>query len=135
MFALEVRDHVMIAHSLKGEAFGPAQNLHGATFVIDVAFLRPKLDENEIVVDIGLASEALKRVIAPINYRNLDELEDFKSRRSTTEVLAKWVFDRMADEIAAGRLGEAARGIERLKVTLHESHIARASYEAALPPA
>ena len=135
MFALEVRDHVMIAHSLKGEAFGPAQNLHGATFVIDVAFLRPALDENDLVVDIGLAAEALKRVITPINDRNLDALDDFANRRSTTEVLAKWVFERMAEEIAEGRLGEAALGIERLKVTLHESHIARASFEAALPPA
>ncbi len=132
MFALEVRDHVMIAHSLQGEAFGPAQNLHGATFVVDVAFMRPSLDENDIVVDIGLAAETLKRVLAPINYRNLDELDDFRSRRSTTEVLTKWVFDRMSEEIAAGRLGDAARGMARLRVTLHESHIARASFEADL---
>lgn len=135
MFALEVRDHVMIAHSLRGEAFGPAQNLHGATYVIDVAFLRRALDENDIVVDIGLASEALKRVLAPINYKNLDELDDFGDRRSTTEALAKWVYDRMAEEIAAGRLGESAKGIGRLKVTLHESHVARASFEADLPAA
>ena len=133
MFALQVRDHVMIAHSLRGEAFGPAQNLHGATYVIDVAFLRHALDENHIVVDIGLAAEALKRVLAPINYQNLDDLDDFRDRRSTTEVLAKWVFDRMAEEIAAGHLGEAAKGIERLRVTLHESHVALASYEAELP--
>ena len=135
MFSLEVRDHVMIAHSLAGEAFGPAQQLHGATYVIDLAFMRPDLDENDIVVDIGLASEALKRVLAPINYRNLDELDDFRNRRSTTEVLAKWVYDRMAEEIAAGRLGAAAKGIARLRVTLNESHIARAAFEADLPQA
>ena len=135
MFSLEVRDHVMIAHSLAGEAFGPAQQLHGATYVIDLAFMRPALDENDIVVDIGLASEALKRVLAPINYRNLDELDDFRNRRSTTEVLAKWVYDRMAEEIAAGRLGAAAKGIARLRVTLHESHVARAAFEADLPQA
>ena len=135
MFSLEVRDHVMIAHSLAGDAFGPAQQLHGATYVIDLAFMRPALDENDIVVDIGLASEALKRVIAPINYRNLDELDDFRNRRSTTEVLAKWVYDRMAEEIAAGRLGAAAKGIARLRVTLHESHMARAAFEADLPQA
>lgn len=135
MFSLEVRDHVMIAHSLAGEAFGPAQQLHGATYVIDLAFMRPALDENDIVVDIGLASDALKRVIAPINYRNLDELDDFRNRRSTTEVLAKWVYDRMAEEIAAGRLGAAAKGIARLRVTLHESHVARAAFEADLPQA
>ena len=135
MFSLEVRDHVMIAHSLAGEAFGPAQQLHGATYVIDLAFMRPALDENDIVVDIGLASDALKRVIAPINYRNLDELDDFRNRRSTTEVLARWVYDRMAEEIAAGRLGAAAKGIARLRVTLHESHVARAAFEADLPQA
>ena len=135
MFSLEVRDHVMIAHSLAGDAFGPAQQLHGATYVIDVAFMRPALDENDIVVDIGLASDALKRVIAPINYRNLDELDDFRNRRSTTEVLAKWVYDRMAEEIAAGRLGAAAKRIARLRVTLHESHVARAAFEADLPQA
>ena len=133
MFSLEVRDHVMIAHSLAGDAFGPAQQLHGATYVIDLAFMRPALDENDIVVDIGLASEALKRVLAPINYRNLDELDAFRDRRSTTEVLAKWVYDRMAEEIAAGRLGAEAKGIVRLRVTLNESHVARAAFEADLP--
>ena len=133
MFSLEVRDHVMIAHSLAGDAFGPAQQLHGATYVIDLAFMRPALDENDIVVDIGLASEALKRVLAPINYRNLDELDAFRNRRSTTEVLAKWVYDRMAEEIAAGHLGAEAKGIVRLRVTLNESHVARAAFEADLP--
>ncbi len=93
MYVIEVRDHVMIAHSLHGEAFGPAQKMHGATFVIDVAFFRPELTENDIVVDIGLAHDALKRVLAPINYANLDELDIFGGKRSTTEVIAKYVFD------------------------------------------
>jgi 6-pyruvoyl-tetrahydropterin synthase len=132
MFAVEVRDHIMIAHSLPGEAFGPAQKMHGATFVIDVAFFRPELTENDIVVDIGLAHEALKRVLAPLAYANLDELNLFGGKRTTTEVLAKYVFDAIAADIRAGRLGEDAAGIERLKVTLNESHIARGWYEAAL---
>jgi len=133
MFALEVRDHVMIAHSLPGEAFGPAQGMHGATFVIDVAFFRETLTENDIVVDIGLAAEALKRVLGPINYRNLDTLDVFDGKRSTTEVLARYVFDGMAAEIAGGGLGDDARGISRLRVTLNESHVARAWFEADLP--
>lgn len=132
MYAVEVRSHVMIAHSLAGEAFGPAQKMHGATFVIDVAFLRPELTENDIVVDIGLATEALERVLAPINYANLDELDLFGGRRSTTEVLAKYVFDAIAREIKAGRLGDDASGVERLKITLNESHVARGWYEAPL---
>lgn len=133
MFALEVRDHVMIAHSLPGEAFGPAQGMHGATFVIDVAFFRAELTENDIVVDIGLAAQALARVLKPINYRNLDELDVFGGRRSTTEVLARYVFDRMAEEIREGRLGAEARATSRLRVSLNESHVARAWYEAPLP--
>ncbi|MCA8879511.1 MAG: 6-carboxytetrahydropterin synthase [Rhodobacteraceae bacterium] len=132
MFALEVRDHVMIAHSLPGEAFGPAQRMHGATFVIDVAFYRESLTENDIVVDIGLAAEALQRVIAPINYRNLDEIDAFSGRRSTTEVLAHYIFMQMKAEIFANRLGSDAREISRLRVTLSESHVARAWYEASL---
>ena len=132
MYAVEVRDHVMIAHSLPGEAFGPAQKMHGATFVIDVAFFRPELTENDIVVDIGLAHEALKRVLTPLNYANLDELDLFGGKRSTTEVLAKYVFDAMAAEIREGRMGGDAAGIERLKITLNESHVARGWYEAAL---
>jgi len=132
MFAVEVRDHVMIAHSLPGEAFGPAQKMHGATFVIDVAFFRPELTENDIVVDIGLASEALHRVLGPLNYGNLDELDIFGGKRTTTEVLAKHIFDSIAADIAAGRLGADAAGIERLRVTLNESHIARGWYEAPL---
>ena len=129
MFALEVRDHIMIAHSLPGEAFGPAQGMHGATFVIDVAFFRETLTENDIVVDIGLAAEALKRVTATVNYKNLDELDLFGGKRSTTEVLCRYVFDQMVAEIAAGRLGEDAAEIEKLKVTLNESHVARAWFE------
>lgn len=130
MYTVEIRDHVMIAHSLAGEAFGPAQNLHGATYVVDVAFMRGRLDENDIVVDIGLAQEVTKETLAALNFRNLDEHPDFKGRRSTTEAVARWVFERIRDAIATGELGAAASGIERLRITLHESHVARASYEA-----
>ena len=132
MFALEVRDHIMIAHSLRGEAFGPAQNTHGATFVVDAAFFAPELGPNGIVVDIGLASEALKTALAYLNYKNLDELPEFADRRSTTEVLAKWIFDRLAAELAEGNLGEDARNVTRLRITLNESHVARGWYEADL---
>ena len=135
MYAVEVRDHIMIAHSFKGDVFGPAQRLHGATFVVDVAFFRPALDQNGIVVDIGLAHEALKATLAPLAYRNLDEVEAFAGRNTTTEVLAKHIFDEMARAIAEGRLGADARAIERLKVMLHESHVARAWYEAPLATA
>ena len=131
---MEVRDHVMIAHSLPGEAFGPAQGLHGATFVIDAAFFSKGLGENDFVVDIGLASAALAKVIAPLNYKNLDELDVFGGRRSTTEVLARYVFDQLAAEVASGSLGADA-DVRRIKVTLHESHVARAWYEADLPVA
>lgn len=133
MFALEVRDHVMIAHSLPGDAFGPAQGMHGATFVVDAAFFRSELTGNDIVVDIGLAADVLKTILATLNYRNLDDLDIFAGRRSTTEVLARWVFDELANAIAGGKLGEDAHGIERIKITLNESHVARAWYEAALP--
>ena len=132
MFAVEVRDHIIIAHSLPGEAFGPAQKMHGATFVIDVAFFRPELTENDIVVDIGLAHDALKKILKPLGYANLDELDLFGGKRTTTEVLAKYVFDAMAAEIREGRMGADAAGIERLKITLNESHVARGWYEAAL---
>jgi 6-pyruvoyl-tetrahydropterin synthase len=135
MYAVEVRDHVMIAHSLPGEAFGPAQGMHGATFVIDVAFFRETLTENDIVVDIGLAADALKRVIAPINYKNLDDLDLFGGKRSTTEVLCRFVFDQMAQEIAEGRLGDDALEITRMKVTLNESHVARAWVEGPVAKA
>jgi 6-pyruvoyltetrahydropterin/6-carboxytetrahydropterin synthase len=135
MYAVEVRDHIMIAHSIKGEVFGPAQKLHGATYVIDVRFMRPTLDENDIVVDIGLAIETVKHVLSGVNYSNLDEHSDFHGRRSTTEAVAKWVFDKMKAAIAAGKLGPGALGLERMKITLHESHNALASYEADLADA
>lgn len=135
MFALEVRDHVMIAHSLPGDAFGPAQGMHGATFVVDAAFFRSTLTENDIVVDIGLAADVLKAILGELNYKNLDELDVFDGKRSTTEVLAKWIFDALAKAITEGQLGEDARGIERMKITLNESHVARAWYESALPSA
>lgn len=132
MYSLEIRDHVMIAHSLPGEVFGPAQQLHGATYVVDAAFMRQALDAHDIVVDIGLASQTLGKVLAEINYRNLDEHPDFRDRRSTTEALARWIFSKLAEAIADGTLGAAGQGLERLKVTLHESHVARASFEAEL---
>lgn len=132
MYAVEVRDHVMIAHSIKGEVFGPAQKLHGATYVIDVRFMREQLDENDIVVDIGLAIDAVKDTLKSINYSNLDEHPDFRGRRSTTETVSKWVFDKIKAAIGAGKLGPHAKGLKRLKITLHESHNALASYEADL---
>ena len=122
----------MIAHSIKGEVFGPAQKLHGATYVIDVRLMRRELDENEIVVDIGLAIDTVKAVLSSINYSNLDEHPDFKGRRSTTETVSYWVFQKIKAAIIAGKLGPSAKGLERLKITLHESHNALASYEADL---
>ncbi len=130
MFSVEVRDHVMIAHSIPGQIFGPAQRLHGATYVVDVTFYRTKLDEFDIVVDIGLATTALKDILSKINYSNLDEHPDFVGRRSTTEAVAKWIFDQTKTAISNGKLGPSASGISRLKITLHESHAALAAYEA-----
>jgi 6-pyruvoyl-tetrahydropterin synthase len=135
MYSVEVRDHVMIAHSIKGEVFGPAQQLHGATYVIDVRFMRRDLDDNDIVVDIGLATDTVKHILSAINYRNLDEHPDFAGRRSTTEAVARWVFEKMVGAIGAGKLGPSASGLARLKITLHESHAASASYEADLAKA
>ena len=135
MYAVEVRDHVMIAHSIKGEVFGPAQKLHGATYVIDVRFMRRELDENDIVVDIGLAIDTVKAVLASINYSNLDEHPDFKGRRSTTETVALWVFQKVKAAIVAGKLGPSASGLKRLQITLHESHNALASFESDLASA
>jgi 6-pyruvoyltetrahydropterin/6-carboxytetrahydropterin synthase len=134
LYSLEIRDHVMIAHSFVGEVFGPAQKLHGATYVIDVCFFRPELDRHDIVVDIGLAHEVIKEVLGRINYQNLDEHPDFNGRRSTTEAVARWVFEEVRKAMKAGKLGPDALpstggGIERIKITLHESHVARASYE------
>jgi 6-pyruvoyl-tetrahydropterin synthase len=132
MYAVEVRDHIMIAHSLPGEFFGPAQGLHGATFVVDVAFYREKLGPNDVVVDIGRAHDVLKAVLGAVNYRNLDELPQFKGKRTTTETLARYVFDRMAEALKKSELGEESRGVSKIRVTMHESHVARAWYEGAV---
>jgi len=132
MYSVTVRDHFMIAHSFKGEIFGPAQNLHGATYVVDVEFKRVELDDDGLVVDIGAALQALRVVLAGLNYRNLDEDQAFEGRNTTTEFLARLVFERVAAEIEAGALGEGAHGLTALRVTLHESHIASASYDGAL---
>jgi 6-pyruvoyl-tetrahydropterin synthase len=129
MYALEVREHIMIAHSFKGEFFGPAQNMHGATFVVDVAFFREELTSNEVVVDIGRAHEALKAVLSPLNYQNLDALPQFAGRQTTTEFLSKHIFDSMADAARKGDLGPGGEGIAKIRVTLHESHVARAWFE------
>jgi 6-pyruvoyl-tetrahydropterin synthase len=132
MFSVNVRDHMMIAHSLSGEAFGPAQRLHGATYVVDATFRRAELDADGIVVDIGRATEELRAVLAELTYRNLDEEPELAGVNTTTEVLARLIADRLAERARAGSLGESARGIDALLVTLHESHIAWASYERPL---
>lgn len=132
MYSLTVRDHVMIAHSFHGEVFGPARKLHGATYLVDVSFEREELDADDLIVDIGLASEVLTEVLAPINMCNLDEVPELAGRNTTTECMARFVFDRMAVAIAQGRLGKTARGLCGLKVTLSESHIAWASYHGSL---
>ena len=129
MYALEVRDHIMIAHSLPGEFFGPAQNVHGATFIVDVAFFRETLDEHNVVVDIGRASEALKTALKPINYVNLDEVPETRGKLTTTEFLCRYIFDRMAQAARDGQLGPGGDGLAMIRVTLHESHVARAWYE------
>lgn len=135
MYAVEVRDHIMIAHSFRGALFGPAQALHGATFVVDVAFYREDLTEEGVVVDIARAHEALKAVLGPLNYRNLDEVPAFAGKNTTTEVLARHVFDHMAAAARAGDLGAGSDGIVRIRVSLNESHVARAWYEADIGPA
>ena len=132
MYALSVRDHFMIAHSFTGEVFGPAQKLHGATYVVDAEFRRPELDSAGLVVDIGLASEVLKSILEDLNYRNLDDEEVFSGKNTTTEFLAKEIFDRMVSAVKAGRLGDGAMGLTTVKITLNESHIAWGSYEGAL---
>ena len=132
MFAIEVRDHVMIAHSLPRPVFGPAQGMHGATFVVDAAFYTRELDEDGLAVDIGLATGVLSEVLKPLNYQNLDELEVFKGKVTTTEFLAKHVFDQIASAIKDGRLGEGGGRICKLRIMLHESHTARGWYEADL---
>lgn len=133
MYTVCVRDHLMVAHSFRGQVFGPAQRLHGATYIVDLEFRRPELDTDGLVVDIGLASTALAEVLSDLNYRNLDDLDDFVGQNTTTEFLAREVFDRMSQRIAEGHLGESARALTALRVTLHESHVAWASYEGALP--
>jgi len=132
VFTVEVRDHIMIAHSFRGAVFGPAQALHGATFVVDAAFIAESLDDNGIVIDIGRAHEALKAVLSPLNYRNLDELPDFKGVNTTTEVLTKYIFDGLAKPARAGELGRDGRQLKAIRVTISESHVARAQYEAPL---
>jgi 6-pyruvoyl-tetrahydropterin synthase len=132
LFSITVRDHVMIAHSFRGEVFGPAQRLHGATFVVDATFRRGELDADNIVVDIGLATEELGAVLADLNYRNLDDEPAFAGVNTSTEYLAKVIADRLADKVHAGALGEGARGLAGITVALHESHVAWASYERTL---
>ena len=128
MYTGSVRDHFMIAHSFHGQAFGPAQRLHGATYVVDLEFQRPELDVNGMVVDIGLATDVLKATLADLNYRNLDEEPAFTGRNTTTEFLARTIFDRVVAAIGKGELGPGARDVERVRVTLHESHVASASF-------
>lgn len=129
MYSLNVRDHFMIAHSFEGEVFGPAQRLHGATYVVDATFRRAELDDDGLVVDIGLAARRLGAVLADLNYRNLDEEPVFAGRNTSTEFLARHIFDHLARDAREGRLGEGARGLAAIRVTLRESHVAWGSYE------
>ncbi len=132
MFSVTVRDHVMIAHSFRGTLFGPAQRLHGATYVVDATFRRPELDPDDLVVDIGAATQELAAVLGELNYRNLDDEPAFAGRNTSTELLARWVADRLADRVGTGALGPNARGLTGITVTLHESHVAWAAYERNL---
>jgi len=132
VYRLTVRDHVMVAHSLRGAVFGPAQGLHGATYVVDATFGRPELDEDGIVVDIGRAAEQLAAVLADLGYRNLDDEPAFAGKNTTTEFLAREIFDRLVAAIRAGRLGEGARGLVFVRITLTESPVAWASYEGSV---
>jgi len=132
MFSVTVRDHMMVAHSFRGEVFGPAQRLHGATFVVDVTFRAPELDADGVVVDIGLASRELADVVGALSYRNLDEEPAFAGVNTTTEVLARFVADRLAERVRSGALGAGAAALTGIAVTLHESHLASAGYERAL---
>jgi len=133
MFSISVRDHFMIAHSFEGQVFGPAQKLHGATYVVDVELRRRELDAEGIVVDIGRATDCLRDVLAALNFRNLDDEPAFRGKNTTTEFLAFVIYERIAAKVAAGELGPHARGLTALRVTLHESHVAWAAYEGALP--
>src|SRR5262245_48170307 len=129
MYTVCVRDHMMIAHSFSGAVFGPAQKLHGATYVVDVEFRRQELDADGLVVDIGLASDALRRIVAEFNYTNLDDVPAFRGRNTTTEFLARVIFDRILAAIRTGSLGAAADGLASVRVALHESHVAWAAFE------
>ena len=139
MYAVNVRDHFMIAHSFRGEVFGPAQRMHGATYVVDLELRRVALDSDGIVVDVGLATQVLREVLSELNFRNLDEQPEFAGKNTTTEFLARVIFDRIAARIAAGALGAQAlpgahgAGLKQMRVTLNESHVAWASFEADLP--
>ncbi|MEL6427675.1 MAG: 6-carboxytetrahydropterin synthase [Planctomycetota bacterium] len=135
MYSVTVRDRFMIAHSFRGETFGPAQALHGATYVVDVRFEREELDGEQLVVDIGLASDVLAAVLGEFNFKNLDDLDAFAGQNTTTEFMARVVFDRMAARVVDGSLGPAADGVGRMKVTLHESDVASAAFEGAVPRA
>ena len=132
MYAVEVSDHIMIAHSFRGAVFGPAQRLHGATFAVSACFLAERLDSNNIVLDIGRAHQVLRSVLEPLNYRNLDDLPQFKAANTTTEFLAKYLFDRLAAAVGSGELGREPSEIAAIRVTISESPLARASYEASL---
>jgi len=132
LYAVEVRDHIMIAHSFRGDVFGPAQALHGATFVVDAAFLSKEIDKNGIVIDIGRAHEVLKAILTPLNYKNLDDIPAFKGANTTTEFLTRHVFEGLAKAARANQLGRDGRELHAIRVTISESHVARAWYEAPL---
>ncbi len=132
MYAIEVREAIMIAHSLPDPFFGPAQNKHGATFVVDVAFFRKQLNEYNVVVDIGRAGTTLKKILEPVSYADLDTLVQFKDTLTTTEFLCRYIFDEMKAAIMNGDLGPGADGLDKLRVTLGETHLARAWYEDSL---
>jgi 6-pyruvoyl-tetrahydropterin synthase len=132
MYSLNVRDHFMIAHSFRGEIFGPAQRMHGATYVVDATFRRPELDEDGLVVDIGLASEQLHEILDAMNYRNLDEMPEFAGKNTTTEFLAKEIWNRLVAAVHDGKLGAGAHGLTSIEVRLNESHVAWGGYEGAV---
>jgi 6-pyruvoyl-tetrahydropterin synthase len=132
VFTVEVRDHIMIAHSFRGAVFGPAQALHGATFVVDAAFIADALDANSIVIDIGRAHEVLKATLGPLNYKNLDDVPEFKGKNTTTEFLTKHIYDQLAKAARGDGLGRPGRELKAIRITISESHVARASYEAPL---
>jgi 6-pyruvoyltetrahydropterin/6-carboxytetrahydropterin synthase len=135
MYSVTVRDHMMIAHSLRGAVFGPAQKLHGATYIVDVEFRRADVDQDGIVIDIGLATSALRNVLANLNYRNLDEEPALSGRNTTTEVLARHVFEELAAAIRRGDLGASATGVDSIRVTLNESHVASAGFDGRIASA